>query len=194
MHVNELSRSNEVEIKFAVNDLAALRQKLAAAGFRERTPRTPEMNVLYDLDGRPLRSRGELLRIRKYGEAWKLTHKGRGSAGKHKSRVETETGIADGAALERIFAALGLSESFRYEKFRSEWSDGSGEVVLDETPIGDFAEIEGAPEWIDAVAAKLGVAEGDYITDSYAQLFQQWKQRTGSAAEQMTFAAIPAPG
>ncbi|MBI2677280.1 MAG: class IV adenylate cyclase [Candidatus Koribacter versatilis] len=181
---------SEVEIKFLIPDLGALAAKLRAAGFHEQTPRTHEMNVLYDFPDRPLRARGELLRIRKYGDKWKLTHKAKGGAGKHKSRVETETGLNDGAALETIFRALGLSESFRYEKFRSEWSDGKGHVVLDETPIGNVAEIEGPPEWIDAIAAKLDVGERDYITKSYAQLFQDWKQRTGSAAEQMTFAAV----
>jgi adenylate cyclase class 2 len=180
----------EVEIKFLVADLEQLRGKLRASGFRERTPRTHEMNVLYDFPGRPLRGRGELVRLRKYGDTWKLTHKGPGRAGKHKSRAETETKLADGEALERILAALGLGEVFRYEKYRSEWTDGEGEVVLDETPIGNVAEIEGAPEWIDRIAAKLGVAEGDYITASYAQLFEQWKARTGSHAEQMTFAAV----
>ncbi|HTK94737.1 MAG TPA: class IV adenylate cyclase [Terriglobales bacterium] len=181
---------NEVEIKFLVPDLAALAATLRAAGFREKTPRTHEMNVLYDLPGHPLRARGELLRIRKYGGQWKLTHKGPGAAGKHKSRVETETSVQDGAAVERILAALGLQESFRYEKFRSEWTDGKGEIVLDETPIGNLAEIEGEPAWIDAVARKLGVAERDYITASYAQLFLEWKKKTGSSAEQMTFAAL----
>lgn len=180
----------EVEIKFRIDNIDAVRAKLRAAGFREKTPRTHEMNVLYDFEGRPLRGRGELLRLRQYGETWKLTHKGPGNAGKHKSRVETETKVADGAALERILRTLGLSEVFRYEKYRSEWSDGAGEIVLDETPIGNLAEIEGAPEWIDRVAAKLGVAERDYITASYAQLFDEWRRRTGSRAESMTFAAV----
>src|SRR6185369_5836403 len=107
---------SEVEIKFLVADLAALAPKLRAAGFREQTPRTHEMNVLYDLPGHVLRSRGEVLRIRKYGNKWKLTHKTPGAAGKHKARVETETEVQDGLALERVFRALGWSESFRYEK------------------------------------------------------------------------------
>src|SRR3954462_498075 len=113
--------ANEVEIKFSVVDLAALAQKLRAAGFREETSRTHEMNVLYDFPGATLRSRGELLRIRKYGDKWKLTHKAKSGQGKHKSRVETESAVEDGAALEHIFRSLGLAESFRYEKFRSEW-------------------------------------------------------------------------
>lgn len=184
--------AHEVEIKFLVKNLQQLREKLHAAGFREVTPRTHEMNVLYDFAGNALRGRGELLRLRQYGDQWKLTHKAKGTTAKHKSRVETETTVADGEAVSAIFAALGLRESFRYEKFRSEWASEGGHVVLDETPIGDFAEIEGPAEWIDATARKLGIAERDYITKSYVELFFEWKARTGSAAEEMTFAACAA--
>jgi adenylate cyclase class 2 len=184
---------HEVEIKFLVADLAALAAQLRAAGFRETTPRTHESNVLYDLPGQPLRARGELLRLRQYGTRWTLTHKTQAKAGKHKARVETETEVTDGEQMAGILGALGLRETFRYEKYRSEWSDGKGKVTLDETPIGNVAEIEGAPEWIDAVAAQLGVAERDYITKSYAQMFFDWKKRTGSPATAMTFAAVAAP-
>jgi adenylate cyclase class 2 len=43
--------------------------------------------------------------------------------------------------------------------------------MLDETPIGNFLEIEGDPAGIDAAAARLGFARSDYITDSYHRLF-----------------------
>lgn len=183
-------KKEEVEIKFVVEDLRALARKLLDTGFRLVTHRTHEMNVLYDLPEQPLRRRGELLRLRQYGRIWTLTHKGKGKAGRHKSRVETETTVEDGDRLDAILRALGFAPSFRYEKFRTEWSDGRGHVVVDETPIGDLAEIEGDPEWIDAVARSLGVEPGRYITDSYAGLFFTWKRRTGSAATEMTFKAV----
>jgi len=77
--------------------------------------------------------------------------------------------------------------SFRYEKFRAEWTDGKGNVVVDETPIGNFGEIEGSPRWIDATAKKLGVSRADYITKNYATLFFDWKRKTKSTAREMTF-------
>ena len=104
--------------------------------------------------------------------------------------VETETEVNDGEATARILEALGLKPIFRYEKFRGEWSDGTGHVVLDKTPIGDYAEIEGEADWIDETARKLEVSPEQYITQSYGELFQEWKHRTGSAAEDMTFAAV----
>lgn len=180
----------EIEIKFRVADLRALTRKLRAAGFRTVTPRTHEMNTLYDLPGEVLRARHELLRIRKYGLAWTLTHKSGTKRGHHSSRVELETGVADGKKMDAILRALGYSPSFRYEKFRAEWSDGRGQVVVDETPIGNFCEIEGPPWWIDATAKSLGVPPADYITKNYATLFCEWKLKTRSAAQEMTFKAV----
>jgi adenylate cyclase class 2 len=180
----------EVEIKFLVADLRRLTRALRAAGFRVSERRAHESNVLYDLPGQVLRKRGELLRLRKYGKSWLLTHKGRGQVGRHKSRTETETPVAGGERMDAILRALGFEPTFRYEKFRTGWSDGQGHVLVDETPIGNVGEIEGAPGWIDRTARALGVSEREYITDSYVRLFFAWKARTGSAAEEMTFQAV----
>ena len=180
----------EIEIKLRVADLRALTRKLRAAGFRLVTPRTHELNTLYDLPGEILRQRKELLRIRKYGSTWTLTHKSGGNKGRHSSRVELETGVADGKKMDLILRALGYAPTFRYEKFRAEWSDSKGHVVVDETPIGDFCEIEGPSRWIDATAKKLRVTPADYITKNYATLFSDWKQETKSPAEEMTFKAL----
>jgi len=182
--------NKEIEIKFRVADLRALARQLRAAGFRVVTRRTHEMNTLYDLPGEVLRGRKELLRLRKYGADWTLTHKARKKTGRHSSREELETGVDDGKKMDAILRALGYSPSFRYEKFRAEWTDGKGQVVVDETPIGNFCEIEGAPRWIDATAKKLRVAVVDYITMNYAGLFAQWKEEMSSGADEMTFRAV----
>jgi adenylate cyclase class 2 len=182
--------SQEIEIKFRVADLRTLARRLRAAGFRVTTPRTHEMNTLYDLPGGVLRARKKLLRLRKYGSEWTLTHKAKKQTERHSSREELETGVTDGKQMDLILRALGYSPSFRYEKFRAEWTDGRGQVVVDETPIGNFCEIEGTPRWIDATAKKLGVSAADYITKNYAGLFLDWKSETKSGAEEMTFSAV----
>ena len=180
----------EIEIKFQVKDLRALARTLRTVGFRLVTPRTNEMNSLYDLPGGVLRARGQLLRLRKYGLVWTLTHKSGGKKGRHSSRVELETSVADGNTMHAILRGLGYEPTFRYEKFRAEWSDGKGQVVVDETPIGNFCEIEGPPRWIDATAKKLGVSAADYITKNYATLFADWKLETHGAATDMTFKTV----
>jgi adenylate cyclase, class 2 len=182
--------SQEIEVKFRVSNPQALTRQLKAAKFHLETPRTHEMNTLYDLPGQVLRKRKQLLRIRQYGAEWKLTHKGGGKVGRHSSREELETQVEDGKQMDSILRSLGYAPSFRYEKFRAEWSDGKGNVVVDQTPIGDFAEIEGPPRWIDQTAKKLGVKRNQYIMKNYATLFAEWKQKTNSKAEEMTFKAV----
>jgi len=187
-----MASDKEIEIKFRVDDVRALNRRLRKSGFRLITRRTREMNTLYDLPGQPLRQRGELLRLRRYGSDWLLTHKAKGKAGRHKTRVENETRIADGARMDAVLRALRFSPTFRYEKFRAEWGDGKGHVVVDETPIGNFGEIEGPARWIDRTAQLLQISRSDYITSTYAELFFQWKQQNRSAANEMTFSAIRA--
>jgi adenylate cyclase class 2 len=180
----------EIEIKFRVEDLRALNRRLRQSGFRLVTSRTHEMNTLYDLPGQRLRKRGELLRLRKYGPKWTLTHKAKGKAGRHKTRVENETQVADGVKMDIILRSLGFAPSFRYEKFRAEWSHGKGHVVVDETPIGNFGEIEGPSRWIDQTARHLRIPQSSYITETYAELFFLWKKLTRSSAREMTYAAL----
>jgi len=182
----------EIEVKFRVADLRGLARKLRTAGFRLVTRRTHEMNTLYDLPSEALRKRKELLRLRKYGSSWKLTHKSGGKTGLHSSRVELETGVDDGNKMDAILRALGYAPSFRYEKFRAEWKDKTGNVVVDQTPIGNFCEIEGPSRWIDATARRLGVNREDYITKNYATLFAEWKKETKSSGKEMTFKAVKA--
>jgi adenylate cyclase class 2 len=184
----------ETEIKFPLNDLAEFSLRLAAAGFRLQTPRAFESNVLYDTPNRAMRARTEILRIREYAGKWTVTHKRPPEDGPaedlHKHRIETETEVGDGAALAEVFRSLGLVASFRYEKWRTEWTDGEGHCVVDETPIGNYAELEGSSEWINRAASRLGVAQEQYLTLSYGRLFDLWRESHQADVEDLTFAAV----
>jgi adenylate cyclase, class 2 len=185
----------ETEVKIRVADREALEQKLPALGFTRVTARTLERNTLYDKPDRELRNSRQILRIRQYGSKWAVTHKsvpsGLSEEGPHKNRVETETAVEEGPVLGKIFEALGFHPVFVYEKWRTEWADRQGHCVLDETPLGLYAELEGPGEWIDATARKLGIRESDFITLSYGRIFEVWRDQTGSKATNFTFEEIP---
>lgn len=176
----------EIEIKFRVADVAALERQVRSLHFQQVSPASHEWNALYDRNGE-LRGKAEVLRIRKYRGRTILTYKSKGTIARHKTRQEFETTVEKGDELDNIFRGLGYQPAFVYEKFRSEWTDNRGHVVIDQTPIGNFAELEGSPEWIDRVAHQLGIPESQYVTDSYAKLFHDWKLRSGSPACNMTF-------
>jgi adenylate cyclase class 2 len=184
----------EIEVKFRVADGPELERKLSTLGFRQITPRTFEKNVLFDTPDRVLRAQQSILRIRQYGQRWVVTHKclpqDIDPGARHKRRVETETEVQDGEAMAIIFSQLGYAPAFTYEKWRAEYADATGHCVVDETPIGLFAELEGPAEWIDATSQQLGLNPAELITLSYGRLFDEWREKTGNAATDLTFAAI----
>jgi adenylate cyclase, class 2 len=186
----------EIELKFSVTDILALRSAVDRLGFRLVTERTFENNTLYDTADRQLRGRKQILRLRHYGPRCTVTHKRLSSSGdddlRYKTRIETESLVEDCEALAEIFTQLGYDPVFRYEKFRTEWEMDKGHLVLDETPIGVWAELEGPPEWIDTMLERLGIAPELQSTESYGKLFLRWKEETGSPAENLTFQDIAA--
>ncbi len=193
----------EIELKFPVANPESLQVRLADLGFHLVTPRTYESNTLYDTPNRDLRARREVLRIRQYGALCTVTHKRQTDqhdpvdTTRYKVRIETETIVAEREALAEIFHQLGYNAVFVYEKYRTEWAHGvdrnSAYLVIDETPIGTYAELEGPTGWIDRTLAMLDVNPSHCLTDSYGKLFLDWKQRTGSPAEHLTFAAVASP-
>lgn len=162
----------ESEIKLRLVGPEQGRQALERLGARLETARHFEDNQLYDDAGRSLAGRGVVVRLRRTPHGGVLTFKGpRSVADGVKSREELETGVADADTLAQILARLGLSATFRYQKYREIWRHGGLVIVLDETPVGCFLELEGPPEEIHATAAALGYGRRDYISDSYVTLF-----------------------
>jgi adenylate cyclase class 2 len=97
---------------------------------------------------------------------------GRGAG--YKVRREEEFAVSDPGALSATLAALGFHPSFLYEKFRTTYRlpRFPGLVIdLDETPIGDFLELEGSPGAIDRARRLLGYSRGEVIVASYGGLY-----------------------
>jgi adenylate cyclase class 2 len=180
----------ETEVKIAVKQPDAMRDLLRARGFHESVSRRLEVNTLYDTPEARLRQNSMLLRVREVGGDCIITWKGPGSPGAHKSRPEIETSAGSAEKLGRILVEIGFQPTFRYEKFRTEYkisADAPGVVTLDETPIGNFLELEGPGDWIDATATALGFTSGDYILESYGRLYIADCQRRGIEPGNMIF-------
>lgn len=181
----------ETEVKIKLPEKYSARERLQEAGFSESAPRLFEVNTLYDTKNKDLRESKMLLRLRQAGDKHVMTWKGRGEAGPHKSRPEIETHVHSGENMHRILGQLGFEPIFRYEKFRTEYSAGEreGVVTVDETPIGNFLEIEGPPDWIDSTAKRLGFSGEDYILESYGRLYLAACERQGVQPTDMVFAS-----
>jgi adenylate cyclase class 2 len=167
----------EIKIPFPGGAAEAFRL-IERQGYRMLAPRTLESDQVFDRSDQTLRRAGQLLRLRSAAGRSILTYKGPALPSRHKSREEIETSCSSAEALEQILERLGYTPSFRYEKYRTAFRamGESGTVLLDETPIGVFLELEGPADWIDRTALRLGFAETDYVTRSYASLYQEYLQ------------------
>jgi adenylate cyclase, class 2 len=211
--------NTEIEIKLRVTDDRGFLRRLGRLKAKPTRGRVHEMNTLYDTRDGNLARHGQMLRlrverpavrtnaankVRKVAEkrsdirAW-LTFKGpverrSGEPGPYKIREEREVRILDYEEMPRVFEALGLRPWFRYEKFRSTFRlprIKGLQLMLDETPIGVFVELEGERGEIDRAAGLLGFGPSDYITKSYGALFME---ELGLAARAFHNEPIPSSG
>ncbi len=181
----------EIEIKLRLPEkLAKIRRQLHDNGFRITRHRIHESNTLFDNSKHGLRRHGKLIRLRDIGPHRVLTYKGPSEQQtRYKKRHEIEIDLHDGRGLDEILMHLGYRPVFRYEKFRTEYGKASqnGKVLLDETPIGNYLEIEGSPRWIDQTARLLGFSHADYITRSYGYLYLAYCRERRVAPKNMLF-------
>ncbi len=180
----------ETEVKFRLEDRAAFERRLASLGAREIS-RERERNVLFDDEEGSLKARGCALRLRTTETGSLLTFKGKPEFhGGVKSRLELESAVAHPGRVEEILAALGYRPCFTYEKRRATWrfaEAGRPVAVLDETPIGLFAELEGEEAAVRDLAKELGVDEAAFIADSYPILYLKLRQGDPSLPPDMVF-------
>lgn len=183
----------EVEVKIAFDAIEPLIQRIERLGAARIHPRTLEDNVLLDSENGRLRDSGSMLRVRQYGGRGYLTFKAPapGPEG-YKVRSEIETEILDPEQCLRILESAGLRRVWRYMKYRTIYQMNDLKLLVDETPIGNFLELEGPRERIDEFAGRLGKSAADYIPMSYRALQEQWCKTHSRPLDDMIFATGPA--
>ncbi len=178
----------ETEVKLRwEGDAASALAHIEAHGYRASGPRLLEVDQLFDRAAGDLRQGGRALRLRISGGKATATYKGPVYEGPYKSREEIEFDVSDPDAFELVLARLGFQRVFRYEKFRTKFAAGEGEITLDETPIGTFMELEGPGYWIDAAAGGLGFPQEKFLTASYAALYGEYRGTHKDAPADMVF-------
>jgi adenylate cyclase class 2 len=186
---------HETEVKLEVKDTKDLRRRLTEQGFRPIMARHFESNILFDYPDHRLRKLRCLVRLRYMGDQALLTYKGTPLQSRdYKIRPEFESMVDDGHRVHEILLHLGLKEMFSYEKYRTIYAPrgkrdvlGGPHLVYDETPVGNYIELEGPQRWIDEVARQLGYSRKDYIKESYAALYRKKCQEEGKVPGNMLF-------
>lgn len=179
----------EVEVKLPCDELSRLTD--AGLTLERSKARHFEDNWVFKLPDGKLR-KGQYLRVRHTGNgdgagrrhAGVLTYKGKSrrtnadAKGKYKGkkvREEVETTVGQPAKTVKILKRLGFQRSFRYQKYRTCYTvrldDGRTlQATFDETPIGNYIELEGDAATIETVAELLGYPSSAFISESYVEM------------------------
>ena len=187
MQAVENSSDQELEVKFYLSHRQDMEGKLSSMGHMSE-PRVHELNLRLDTPDLSLLRSGRLLRLRQDRRA-RMTYKGPGSEqGGARLRQELEFTVSDFDTALHMCAALGFQVQMMYEKYRTTYRVGEVEAALDETPLGNFLELEGPdPESIRRVADELGLDWERRSLDSYTVLFERLRSNLGFAFRDLAF-------
>lgn len=167
----------EVELKFFVDTIAPIRQRLKKLGAKFEW-KGKEKDLLLDNPSQLIKKRHGTLRLRdSYAKV--LTYKElRGDEHKRfKVRDEYEVEVDDVKTLEFILGRLGYRQWFAYTKqYREYWRYKDVSVSLDIYPFGNFVEIEAPPKKIDAFARKLSLDFSRATNKSYIVLLREYER------------------
>lgn len=181
-------QDQEIEVKFFVRDLAVVEHRLQSLGAQRTAARVLEVNLRFDSPAGELTREQRVLRLRQDVGAV-MTYKGPARLGEDVSvRQEIEFEVSDFEAARRLLEALGYVIYMIYEKFRTTYTLGNLEIVLDEMPFGFFVEIEGPDgDSIQQAAASLKLDWEARSSASYLALFQQLRASRGLKVRNLTF-------
>lgn len=182
----------EVEVKFFVADMTAVREKLfGMADCHLKTARLYERNVVFDTAVETLRHNQQLLRLRQ-DENVRLTFKGPAPAqqalSQAKVREEIEVTLDNFDHMSQLLQRLGFQPVLVYEKYRETFVCGAVEVVLDELPYGHFVELEGPEAALRLLAEQLGLAWSRRLLTNYLAMLAQVQVAYGLPFSDLTFA------
>ncbi len=161
----------EIEVKIRIGDVRSARERILGLGAGLSRERHLEKNTLFDFPSGALRAGRRTLRLRTAGKRATLTFKGEPQGSRSfKVREEHETQVRDPKQALRILRALGLRETFSYEKRRTVFRKARLTIALDETAAGNFLELEGERHEIVRFARALGYGRADFLTVDYPTL------------------------
>jgi adenylate cyclase class 2 len=140
----------EVEIKFPVDNLAELENRLVERGAKFKS-RQQESDYYHNAPHRDFAKTDEALRVRSAGDSNYITYKGPKRDSDTKTRKEIEIPLGAGLNVASDMAKLLETVGFRHvaiiqkwrDQYRLQWRDFEVVIALDRVEdVGDYVELE----------------------------------------------------
>ncbi len=164
----------ETEVKITISNINELKQKLQAVKAELFKARALQSDVYFD-NKKKLKKTDQSLRLR---DNVLLTYKGPKQSKQMKIREEIEIMVDNGKNLVSILEKVGYLPAGKKEKYRESYVLGLTKIFIDETPMGNFIEIEGTKEGVLKAAEKLGFTKKQFIIESYTKLWKEYADKS----------------
>ena len=183
-------KSLEIEVKFYVPDIDAIRARIRSLGAEPKGDGF-ETNIRFDDEEMRLTRGKKLLRLRQDTRC-RLTVKSPpddpGDADtEFKIFRELEVDVSDSQTMIAILEQLGFYPRQVYEKQRETYFFNHTELCLDTLPFGHFLEIEGGKDDIRKATEAIGLNWEKRITANYLSMFASLQQQLNLPFEDVTF-------
>lgn len=180
-------KSLEIEVKFIIADMDAIRAGILSLGAEPRGNGF-ETNIRFDDEAMHLTQGKKLLRLRQDGRC-RLTVKSPPEDADTEFKIfrELEVEVSDSQTMIAILEQLGFYPRQVYEKQRETYLFNHTELCLDTLPYGHFLEIEGRKDDIRQAAGAIGLNWEKRITANYLSLFAILQKQLNLPFEDITF-------
>lgn len=171
----------EIEVKIKIKNPKELAARIVDLGAQLVRERYFEENTLYDFPDQSLTNKQQAFRLRKIKKKAYLTFKGSPQKSRQfKIREEYETEVNNANQIKKIIKSLGLVPKFHYDKFRTVFRKKNLNICVDETPVGNFLELEGEQNHIVKFASSLGFSRANFIKKNYVDLYLELGEKKRS--------------
>jgi adenylate cyclase class 2 len=180
-------KSLEIEVKFYVPDIDAIRARIRSLGAEPKGCGF-ETNIRFDDEEMHLTQGKKLLRLRQDTRC-RLTVKSPPKDADTEFKIfrELEVDVSDFQTMIAILEELEFTPRQVYEKQRETYLFGHAELCLDTLPFGHFLEIEGGKDDIRKAAEAIGLNWEKRITANYLSLFALLQTELKLPFEDVTF-------
>ena len=177
--LHKVKNMTEIELKFNIQSLSALKKNINSAGAELVYDRRYEKTTMFDNETELMQITDGRIRVRTSGARNEISYKKPITREGIKKEIEYETEVKDAKIIELILKEMGFLPTSSYERYRTEYILDNVKITIDEYPFDNFVELEGRENDILNIASLLKLDITQNITLSCDTLFLKWREARG---------------
>lgn len=163
----------ETEVKIKIDAVEPIKQKLLEMKAELYKKRALQTDIYFG--NKTMKKKGQIMKIR---DNALLIYKGPSQKKNNiRSNEEIEIMVDNAVHLKQLLEQLDYLQYWKKERYRESYLVNMTQICIDETPMGNFIEIEGKKDSIIDIAKHLGFSQKNFIADSYSQLWEEFAKK-----------------